>query len=300
MKTVCWPWSEALTRHLDRGQIDDPRAEGLDLIKLAELYNLVSGHDALLEPGVWRPPEASFNPRPARVCQILLQARSPLRLQLLGAAFLHCCPIAVVRKWFEQVWSAPEPVVSAVSSERRDSQDLNQGDVLEFFRYALVIAVYADWIINESEHRSDVALFLRPFSQPAAGVLHEFLKQTGEDLLADSLQVALARHLDTIRHLHLTPPVSGQLVGTGAASLSEDSEMLVSLDTALAIEQGWDLIRSHRDTRRDSSRSSRPLGQGEMGNESSRDNHVINRLADLLESALVRYSRRVSSRVEMS
>lgn len=91
-------------------------------IKLLEkVYSASVANGALEEVELTREPEASYNPRPARVCQILLKEVGESDPAVLAAAMLCCATrlpaheiVAGSHKLFSLVAEYPKDVLSAV------------------------------------------------------------------------------------------------------------------------------------------------------------------------------------------
>ena len=77
--------SPSLWGSLQRRILDSDRAQ------LAEIYSLACAYGALSEGGVRREGGASFNPRPARICQILINECNESDPDVFAAAMLACC-----------------------------------------------------------------------------------------------------------------------------------------------------------------------------------------------------------------
>lgn len=64
-----------------------------EVLKITLAYALAAKHGALNETGVVRLPKASFNPRPARVAQILMTELRDFNAETLSCAILGCARI---------------------------------------------------------------------------------------------------------------------------------------------------------------------------------------------------------------
>lgn len=92
--------AQNLKRYLKEGEADR--------VRLA--YHIASRHGALQETGVVRQPEASYNPRPARVAQILMTELRSFDAEILCCAILGCAKIEEAFNLPEELSTLQEPV----------------------------------------------------------------------------------------------------------------------------------------------------------------------------------------------
>ncbi len=64
-----------------------------EVLKITLAYAISAKHGGLTETGVVRLPEASYNPRPARVAQILMTELRDYNAETLCCAILGCCSV---------------------------------------------------------------------------------------------------------------------------------------------------------------------------------------------------------------
>ena len=141
-----------------------------ELQRICAAYDLVSRlMDCQAEPELGRPAGQSFNPRPARLCQILIKEIQEKDQGVLAAAMLSCLSPAELEDlrssqvdWEPEVTLALAAISHSSAGASRESQAIGLAGLLDEIRHFHLRPLSPEECFDYSSHSRNALLQLRP------------------------------------------------------------------------------------------------------------------------------------------